>query len=121
MTGERRAVFRGRPPHLDHGYLAVCTAARLPAIGEVNPTKINLSLFGPLQPETASQNQRSKRDVISDRALNRKAHPRIATQNGSHFPQPLQQCLSPGRFLKARNRKVVAHQQRTLDQHAVGR
>ena len=74
-----------------------------------------------LQPETASQNQRSKRDVISDRALNRKAHPRIATQNGSHFPQPLQQCLSPGRFLKARNRKVVAHQQRTLDQHAVGR
>lgn len=73
------------------------------------------------QPETVSQNQRSKRDVVSDRALNRKAHPRISTQNGTHFPKPLQQRLGPSRFPKAGDRKVVAHQQRALNQHAVSR
>lgn len=30
--GERRAAFRDRPLHLNRGYLAVCSAARLPAI-----------------------------------------------------------------------------------------
>ena len=32
MVGERRAVFRDRPSHLNRDYLAVCSAARLPAI-----------------------------------------------------------------------------------------
>ena len=62
------------------------------------------------QPETVSQNQRSKRDVISDRALNRKTHPGISARNGTHFPQALQQRLGPSRFPKAGNRKVIAHQ-----------
>ena len=49
MVGERRAAFRDRPSHLNRGYLAVCSAARFPAIWEVKPTKINLSLLAGLQ------------------------------------------------------------------------
>ena len=48
MVWGRRAAFQDRPSHLNRGYLAVCSAARLPAIREVKPTKINLSLFGRL-------------------------------------------------------------------------
>ena len=58
---------------------------------------------------------------LAERALRWKTRPTPSAQNGSHFPQPLQQRLGPSCFPKAGNRKVVAHQQRTLDQHAVGR
>ena len=92
--------------------------------------------------ESAPQISSSNWSPLSRRALNRKPCPTIEAQNGtcfpstghfgkvhpileansgSHFPQPLQQRLGPSRFPKAGNRKVVAHQQRTLDQHAVGR
>lgn len=54
-----------------------------------------------LSAKTVSQNRHPKRDTAS--------------------PQSLQQRLGPSRFPKAGDRKVVAHQQRALNQHAVSR
>ena len=55
----------GPPPHLNDGRVIACSAAHPPAIWEVKPTKINLSLFGRCEEEGSEGDGGEPGDLVA--------------------------------------------------------
>ncbi len=100
---------------------AVSARASTGKLGPKSVFETGCAFLMSLQPETASHYSAPKWDTVSERPLKRKTRPRIGIQNGTCFPRRLQQRLGPNGLFKAGNRKNIAHQQWSPNQHAVGR